>query len=136
MTIPEFIEHYGLLGLVVYVAITDLVPKLIETVKWTIVKMSPERIAKIKMIAEEHKRSEDAIIEDRARARDLEERQVIAHEQTAKALILIDAHMVASEKDIKDQLTLLTTGLITANQSLAVLLDRNASRRASDPKEH
>jgi len=64
--------------------------------------------------------------------RDLHERDIIAKEQTAKALLLIDTHMQSEKKTIQDQLSLLTAGLTSTNQSLAVLLDRTMQRRAGD----
>lgn len=124
MDIQTVLDKYGLHAAVALIMLTNVLPKLIEAWKWVIDKLAPERMEKIRVAAEEAKREDEAEFERDQFDRDLRERDIIAKEQTAKALLLIDAHMESSNRDIKDQLTLLTTGLITANQSLAVLLDR------------
>lgn len=129
MDIYTVLDKYGLNAAVALILLTNVLPRLIEAWKWVIDKLAPERIQRMQLEAEESERREERSIENEQFERDLRERDIIAKEQTAKALLLIDAHMENANRDIKDQLTLVTTGLITANQSLAVLLDR---RRQAD----
>lgn len=124
MDIPTVLDKYGLNAAIALIMLTNVLPKLIEAGKWVIDKLAPERIQRMKLAAEESERRDERSIENEQFERDLRERDIVAKEQTAKALLLIDSHMQSANRDIKDQLTLVTTGLITANQSLAVLLDR------------
>lgn len=124
MDIPTVLDKYGLSAAIALIMLTNVLPRLIEAGKWVFDKLAPERIQRMKLAAEESRRRDERSIENEQFERDLRERDIIAKEQTAKALLLIDAHMQTANRDIKDQLTLVTTGLITANQSLAVLLDR------------
>jgi hypothetical protein len=131
--IQTVLDKYGLNAAIVLIMLTNVLPKLIEAGKWVIDKLAPERIQRMQLAAEESERRDERAQENEQFERDLRERDIIAKEQTAKALLLIDSHMESANRDIKDQLTLVTTGLITANQSLAVLIDR---RRQSDQSLH
>lgn len=132
MDFPTMLDKYGLTAAVIFLLITNTLPNIIDGGKWVVEKLAPERIAKIKAKAKDEERRDRAASDSADFERDLRERDVIAKEQTAKALLLIDTHMQTDKKTIQDQLSLLTTGLIAANQSLAVLLDRTMQRRASD----
>jgi hypothetical protein len=134
MDFQAILDRYGLWAAVLLLMLTNVLPKLVEAVKWAIEKMAPERMAKMKMIADENERQDKILLEREQFDRDLRERDVIAKEQTAKALLLIDSHMQSADRNIHDQLQLVTTGLITANQSLAVLLDRQRVEQAQAAK--
>jgi hypothetical protein len=131
--IQTVLDKYGLNAAIALIMLTNVLPKIIEAGKWVIDKLAPERIQRMQLAAEESERRDERALENEKFERDLRERDIIAKEQTAKALLLIDSHMESANRDIKDQLTLVTTGLITANQSLAVLIDR---RRQSDQSLH
>lgn len=132
MDFPALIDKYGFSVAATYLIVTDLFPRVIDGAKWLINKLTPERLARLKMEADQKEREDKATIEREEFERELHERDVIAKEQTAKALLLIDAHMQADKKTVQDQLALLQTSMITANQGLAVLLDRTMQRRATD----
>ena len=132
MDFPTILDKYGMEAAVTFLIITNLLPKLIEAGKWLIERIAPERVARIKAKADDEKRRDKAASDREEYERDLHERDIIAKEQTAKALLLIDAHMQDEKKTVQSQLSLLTAGLTQANQSLAVLLDRTMQRRASD----
>ena len=135
MDIETVLDKYGLNAAIVLIMLTNVLPKLIEAGKWVIDKLAPERIQRMQLAAEESERRDERSIENEQFERDLRERDIIAKEQTAKALLLIDAHMQDEKKTVQSQLSLLTAGLTQANQSLAVLLDRTMQRRASDYTE-
>lgn len=126
------IDKYGVDAAVTFLLITNTFPQVIHVGKWLFERMAPERMAKIKTKEKEEARRDKAAMDNAEFERDLRERDIVAKEQTAKALLLIDAHMQSEKKTIQDQLSLLNTGLTAANQSLAVLLDRTMQRRAGD----
>lgn len=129
---PTMLDKYGLSAAVAFLIVTNTLPKIIDGAKWIIEKLTPERMARIKAKNNEDARRAQAAMDKEDFERDLRERDVIAKEQTAKALLLIDAHMQSDKISTQEQLSLLSSGLTAANQSLAVLLDRTMQRRASD----
>lgn len=139
MTLTDLLEKYGVWALMAYIVITDTVPKVLTFSQKIIAHFAPERLKRLEIQEEEQKRKESEEEEKRASEHDLQERQIVANEQIAKSLVLIDDHLQNTDKLIRDQMSLQNTALITANQSLAtvnqslaILLDRSVRHRETD----
>lgn len=122
MTIEEVITRYGIWGVIVYLffrealpTLSNLTSKLGEMIvpAWS---KSRQQLVEVQMKQEEMRSS-------------LREREVIAMEQISKALAVIETRLQQTEQ----KLELITTSLVTANQALAVMLDRaNRSREEAN----
>lgn len=121
---PELLRTWPIWAIIVYLVIKDVLPMLSNMVLKLGELVVPQRTRLAQL-----KQAEEREIE--ARRVDLREREVIALEQIGKSLIMIDTRIQGQEK----QLDLLTTGLVTANQALAVMLDRINRRREDYPTE-
>jgi hypothetical protein len=118
MTLFDFITQYGgVVGLIVYILLHDGIPFLRD-------KFWPA-------LREDKKHQQFMRRESDARLLDLEERKVVAEEQTAKMLILLSERLSKSEQERHDhdqrmaqafaQITATQTGMQSV---LNVLLDR------------
>lgn len=110
----QAVERYGIWFIFVYLVFKDVVPpaaKVLE--KW------------LPLAAKEKHEQIEAIHEEEAREKDLQERAVIAQEQIGRALVLIDARMT----NLDSNQSMILAALTSANSSLAVLMDRRINKR-------
>ena len=121
------LEKYGLLGIALYLLIKDIIPMMVTALSKFFEMVIPARAKQ-----QEMKLEIDAEVE--ARRLDIQEREVIALEQIGKSLIAIETRLEQQDNKID----LLSASLVTANQALAVVLDRiqwrgmNLKRRKTD----
>jgi hypothetical protein len=110
-----------------YLLIKDALP----TISTLIAKMTgiivPARSHDKKMELEQANKALDRQAEIEEKRIDLRDREVVALEQIGKSLIMINTRL----ESLDHKSDLMTTGLVTANQALAVMLDR-AHRRRED----
>jgi hypothetical protein len=111
----------------VYLLIKDALP----TISVLITKMTgiivPARANEKKLLMEQQNKNIERQLELEEKRIDLRDREVVALEQIGKSLIVIDTRL----QGLDHKTDLITTGLVTANQALAVMLDR-AHRRRED----
>ncbi len=118
MTEGTFIDKYGFWALVAYVLLKDGLPILSKFLSQLTETYFP---SKVKERQQEMAHKEE--LEERQL--DLREREVAAMENIAKSLAVIDTRV----QSVKHKLDLTTTSLITANQALAIIMDRTARKR-------
>jgi hypothetical protein len=112
-TEQELFLRWGPFIFLLYIVLRDGIPlfgRLLE-------KVVPQRMEQQERAAE--------------RKQDLEERHVVALEQIGKSLVLIENKQHQQEQ----VMSIVTTSLTAANQSLAILLDRSLQRRAQSIAE-
>lgn len=122
MTIEDVIAQYGIWAVIVYLIFKDALPTLSNlTAKLGDLIVPAWSRNKQQMI-------EKQMEQDRARLA-LREREVVALEQIGKSMIVIDTRL----QSIEHKVDLLATSLVTANQALAVILDRVNRHREDYP---
>lgn len=124
---PQLPANAPLWAAIVYLLIKDALPTLSTLLSKMTGIIIPARANEKKMLMEQQNRALERQIELEERRTDLRDREVVALEQIGKSLIVIDTRLQALDK----KSDLMTTGLVTANQALAVMLDR-AHRRRED----
>ena len=107
------LQQYGIWGIIIYLFVKDVIPLLVSAVSKITDLAIPARAKQAEMKIE-------AEAEREARRLDIREREVIALEQLGKTLITIDTRMEQMDRKVD----LLSASLVTANQALAVVLDR------------
>jgi|WetSurMetagenome_2_1015567.scaffolds.fasta_scaffold37235_2 hypothetical protein len=110
-----------------YLLIKDALPTLSSLLTKMTGIIVPARVSEKKLALEQEHLAIDHATELEEKRLDLHDREVVALEQIGKSLIMIDARLQSLDK----KTDLMTTGLVTANQALAVMLDR-AHRRRED----
>lgn len=100
-------------AVLVYLIIRDIIPLLIRFMQSAFGQILPIREKRLdKQI--------QADIDRELKLDDLRERQIISQEQVGKTLVLVAEKVARNE----DRLISVTASLATANQALAIILDR------------
>jgi hypothetical protein len=111
----------------IYLVIKDALPTLSVLLAKMTGIIVPARVSEKKLALEKEHMVIDHATELEEKRLDLRDREVVALEQIGKSLIMIEARL----QNLDRKTDLMTTGLVTANQALAVMLDR-AHRRRED----
>lgn len=114
-------------AVLVYLLIKDALPTLSVLLTKMTGIIVPARASEKKLLMEQQNKALERQAEIEEKRIDLRDREVVALEQIGKSLIVIDTRLQALDR----KSDLMTTGLVTANQALAVMLDR-AHRRRED----
>lgn len=114
----EFLSRYGIGAVLLYIVLRDGLPAIYKLI---------QRFIEVYIPAKSHERELEMKQSDERvdRRIDLKEREVAALEAIGKGQVLLDARM----KTMEGKLDLVTTSLITANQALAVIMDRTTRHR-------
>lgn len=110
-----------------YLLIKDALPTLSVLLAKMTGIIVPARANEKKMLLEQQNKALERLDELEEKRIDLRDREVVALEQIGKSLVMIDTRLQGLDR----KTDLITTGLVTANQALAVMLDR-AHRRRED----
>src|SRR5687768_11571892 len=107
------LQEYGLLGIALYLLVKDILPMAINAFSKLGEMVLPAR-------AKQQEMKLKAEAEQEARLIDIQEREAVALEQIGKTLVAIDTRLQHQD----DKIDLMSAGLVTANQALAIILDR------------
>lgn len=122
MTIEEVISQYGIWAVIVYLIFKDALPTLSNLA----VKLG-------EILVPAWSKSKQSLVEvqvEQEKIRSsLREREVVALEQIGKSMVVIDTRL----QNLEQKIDLLGHSLITANQALAVVLDRVNRTREDYP---
>lgn len=109
---------------ILYIIIKELLPAVRHLIEW----MVPDSLKRRKTSDEKKQEMEEKDL-------DIREREVVAMEGIAKALVIIEnnqKHFQGDFFDMKIALDKIDIGVVTANQALGVLMDRNMRLRTTD----
>lgn len=110
---------------IVYLLIKDALPTLSNLLTRMTGLILPVRANEKKLLLEQQAMMLDRQNDIEEKRIDLREREVVALEQIGKSLAIIDTRLQTLDK----KTDLITTGLVTANQALAIMMDRVHRRR-------
>lgn len=122
---PEIIQNWPIWAIITYMLIKDAFPILSTLLTKLTGIIVPARANEKKLLIEQQAMMMERQTEIEEKRIDLREREVIALEQIGKTLVMLDTRLQGSDR----KLDLLTTGLVTANQALAIMMDRVHRRR-------
>lgn len=125
MDLSNLPDTWPVWAILVYLFIKDAMPILSALAEKLTGIIIPARVNERKMELDQQALLVEKQIEQEAKRSDLREREVVALEQIGKYLVIIDTRQQALDK----KTDLLTTGLVTANQALAIMMDRVHRRR-------
>lgn len=112
-------------AVILYLFIKDALPTLSTLATKVTGIVIPALVKERKMVLDTQKHNADHQMELEEQRIDLREREVVALEQIGKYLVILDTRLQSMDK----KTDLLTTGLVTANQALAIMMDRVHRRR-------
>lgn len=125
MDISNLPATWPIWAIILYLFIKDAMPILSALAEKMTGIIIPARVKERKMMLDQQSLLIEKQLEQEAKRSDLREREVVALEQIGKYLVIIDTRQQALDK----KTDLLTTGLVTANQALAIMMDRVHRRR-------
>lgn len=112
----EALEQYGLAGVIIYLLIKDIIPKIIDLIKQRI----PAEIRKQELTEETLRYKLQLEDDNDDREADLREREVTAMEGINKNLILIEHRLTTADTNHVKMLE----ALAKTNEALGIILDR------------
>lgn len=118
-------KSWPIWAVMTYLFIKDALPVLSTLVIKLAGVVVPAKVKERKMKMDQQLAAIDKQIELEEKRTDLREREVVALEQIGKSLVVIDTRLQGLDK----KSDLITTGLVTANQALAIMMDRVHRRR-------
>lgn len=121
----QFPTNWPVWLVLTYLLIKDALPTLSSLLEKMTGIIVPARASTKRLLMEQQNKALERQLEIEEQRIDLRDREVVALEQIGKTLIVIDTRLQALDR----KSDLLTTGLVTANQALAVMLDRVHRRR-------
>ena len=117
--------NWPIWAILIYLFIKDALPILSTLAEKMTGIIIPARVKERKLVLDHQMAAIDKQIDQEEKRTDLREREVVAMEQIGKYLVIIDTRLQNMDK----KSDLLSTGLITANQALSVMMDRVHRRR-------
>lgn len=125
MDIAEIMKNWPIWAAITYLLIKDAFPALSVMITKITGIVVPARVSEKKLLLEQQALAVQHQIELEEKRIDLREREVVALEQIGKSLVVIDTRLQGLDR----KTDLITTGLVTANQALAIMMDRVHRRR-------
>ena len=125
MNISDLPANWPVWAAIIYLLIKDTLPALSGLLERMTGLILPARATEKKLELEKIALGIERAAEIEEKRIDLREREVIALEQIGKSLVVIDTRLQGLDK----KSDLVTTGLVTANQALAIMMDRLHRRR-------
>jgi hypothetical protein len=108
-----------------YLIIKDTLPMLSNLIAKMTGIIVPAHTTEKKLLLEQQNKNMERQVELEEQRIDLREREVVALEQIGKSLVVIDTRLQSLDR----KSDLITTGLVTANQALSIMMDRVHRRR-------